>query len=591
MAPSDTFAAHLPDHRRDDLLGLGKTSLSASSPALPSPDERGGPDHPVHHGLAPTPLTDNYSPLCDSNIAAQPFPNPTTDPHTLPTPLQERRLDFTLNFPSSALPPTDVSLPSPHIVKAAHNLRLPSFDLLGIANPHPDRFVAARSNNPFSPLGAGPLSNPEDPLHALSPPAACPQQFGGVDNHPPTSPEAARHLIEHRIHVDTPPSEPGTLNWGSFVNIRTVGLGSPPRSDPAASPSLNTVGTSSSGPTSATNNTMSVADLGDALTMAAWMETVKVHISMCRGLPSVIRVLNLRSIQHGIHQQTTTPTAWINVFHALPGRYTLFDLPKSPPSTPGPVVEGDEFFTSKVFDSAVAVADYQLDSNLLSPSPRPVVPPGSVNVSIVERYIPPTNGNEFSEMFKTQGRSLLYDRLIELSPKSGVLLFIYPTRTGARRFMSDYLGPVLDPLLRTVTVVHEFPSDLGKSLGRMTAVDQLAEYDTLHDQLQALLQKLNELSGAAASIPEGTYSILHASREEIILDRKAWARDWWIKQEKPRVRDLVTKYFRKKVPNSDLTPSTLIQEILDGVVNREYASESRPRGIELGVFIIKKTSE
>lgn len=137
-------------------------------------------------------------------------------------------------------------------------------------------------------------------------------------------------------------------------------------------------------------------------------------------------------IIEAIHNRTNSHTSWINVFHAVPGRFTLSDLPKSPPSTPGPVVGGEEYFTSKVFDSAVAIPDYQLDSKLLPPSPRPVVPPGSINVSIVERYIPPTNTNEYAEMFAFKGRSLLHDRLVELSPDNGTLLFIYPTRQGGR---------------------------------------------------------------------------------------------------------------------------------------------------------------
>jgi hypothetical protein len=294
----------------------------------------------------------------------------------------------------------------------------------------------------------------------------------------------------------------------------------------------------------------------------------------------------------GIHEKASTPTAWVNVFHALPGRYTLFDLPKSPPSTPGPVVGGEEYFTSKVFDSAVAVADYQLDSKLLPPSPRPVVPPGSVNVSIVERYIPPTNANEFTEMFKIQGRSLLYDRLIELSPTNGLLLFIYPTQTGARTFMNEYLSPILDPLLRSATVVHDLSSDLGKSVGRMNAVERLAEYDTLHAEMERFCAKLSEGSATltASPSPRATYKIIHASKEETILDRNAWASDWWIKQEKHRVRELVTKHFRKKLPSSELTPTTLIQDILDGVAHRDYPDSFTPGGTEVGVFIIQKTS-
>jgi hypothetical protein len=295
-----------------------------------------------------------------------------------------------------------------------------------------------------------------------------------------------------------------------------------------------------------------------------------------------------------IHDRTNSHTSWINVFHAVPGRFTLSDLPKSPPSTPGPVVGGDEYFTSKVFDSAVAIPDYQLDSKLLPPSPRPVVPPGSINISLVERYIPPTNYNEYAEMFAFKGRSLLYDRLVELSPDNGTLLLVYPTRTGGRTFMKEYLGPILDPLLRTVTVIHDLTSDLGKNLGTMASVDYLDEYDQLAAHVEQFCKKLNGSGSSRRSINEqqATYELIQASKEERMLERSAWADDWWIKQEKARVREVVTKYFRKasRLPtNTEMTSAHLIEEVLNGVSKREYLSGGPTKGVEVGVFIIKKT--
>ena len=64
---------------------------------------------------------------------------------------------------------------------------------------------------------------------------------------------------------------------------------------------------------------------------------------------------------------------WINVFHAIPGKFNLQDLPRSPPSTPGPAIGGEDYFTEKVFDSAVSIADYQQDLSELPRSPCPVV--------------------------------------------------------------------------------------------------------------------------------------------------------------------------------------------------------------------------
>jgi hypothetical protein len=293
-----------------------------------------------------------------------------------------------------------------------------------------------------------------------------------------------------------------------------------------------------------------------------------------------------------IHDSTSTNTSWINVFHALPGRYTLSDLPKSPPTTPGPAVGGDGYFTSKVFDSAVAIPDYQLQSKLLPPSPRPVVPPGSINISVVERYIPPTNTNEYSEMFAIKGHSLLYDRLSELSIDSGTLFFVYPTKTGAKTFMQQYLGPIIEPLLRTVTVVHDLHSELGRSLGQMASVNYLDEYERLEANVRSYCNKIAERTNSQISNVEEqcSYEIIHAAKEEMMLKRSVWADDWWIKQEKPRIRDTVTKYFRKskKLPTGELTGPHLLQEILEGVSTREYQDDPPTRGVEVGVFIIQR---
>ena len=78
------------------------------------------------------------------------------------------------------------------------------------------------------------------------------------------------------------------------------------------------------------------------------------------------------SIISAIHESTpSSPTVWINVFHAVPGRFNLADLPTSPPNTPGQPISGEDYFTQKVFDSAVPVSDYQEE---LSSLPRSLLP-------------------------------------------------------------------------------------------------------------------------------------------------------------------------------------------------------------------------
>ena len=282
---------------------------------------------------------------------------------------------------------------------------------------------------------------------------------------------------------------------------------------------------------------------------------------------------------------------WINVFHAVPGRFNLADIPTSPPSTPGPPIGGDDYFTQKVFDSAVSISDYQEDMSSFPRSPLPVVPPSSINVGIVERYIPPSSSNEFINMFDPNGPSILVDRLVELSPNNGSLLFIYPTRKGAQTFMTDYLGPVLDPILRTMCVVHGLSYDLSRTLGYMSAVDHLPEYDTMLQRVTALCARLSQRRSAAQRFHgrRPQFSLSYASQGCAQLPRDAWARDWWIKQEKVRIRETITHHVReaqKKSSNEHVeraaTPTELVQQLLDGVTRKAYQAGQEPgKGIEV----------
>ena len=306
------------------------------------------------------------------------------------------------------------------------------------------------------------------------------------------------------------------------------------------------------------------------------------------------------AILEHIHDSTPgSPTEWINVFHAIPGRFNLADLPTSPPSTPGPPIGGDDYFTQKVFDSAVPITDYQGDLSSLPRSPRPIVPPSSINIAVVERYIPPTSHNEFIHMFNTQGPSILVDRLVELSPNNGCLTFIYPTRTGAHTFISDYLDPLWAPLLRSVCVSHGLSSDMGKLLGTMSAVDRLLEHKDLERSISRLCATLTQRSSGLHRLHgrQAEFTLEYSAKKEVHLSREVWARDWWTKQEKPRVREIVTRYAneaQKKSSNEHIerpaTPAELIQQLLDGLVNKPYPGDTAPtQGIEIGVYVIRRS--
>jgi hypothetical protein len=259
--------------------GKQNCSDAATPSATPSSPNEGAvvcPGDMVLPGFVPASL-DPYDPLCESTTS-QPFPLPSTKPLALPTPLRETQPDLGLEFAGSVLPPIEASLPTPLIVRNAPNLRLPSFDVLGIAAAHPDRF-GLHNTTSFSPLGAGPLSKPEDPLHALSPPMAQSHRFPGTGELPATSPEVSRHKFDYLIPIVTPPSEPGTFNWGTFVHIGAASLGSPPSSEPGVSPNVQTTAGAFPSQPAFMQDPLSVTELSDALGTAVWVEKVKERMS------------------------------------------------------------------------------------------------------------------------------------------------------------------------------------------------------------------------------------------------------------------------------------------------------------------------
>ncbi|KJX98115.1 hypothetical protein TI39_contig433g00002 [Zymoseptoria brevis] len=514
--------------------------------------------------------------------------------------------------------------------KSGPSLRLPSFDALGIAAPHPDR-LSRPDTGEASPCGLdGTMeffpdhgSSDLDKLDAL---------YGSQLTSPPASPPRGPHepLLPQRmpgpampptpLPIDvaslTPPVDSGDMKWTIHVPVDHIATAPPsaeplkpsPQSSSEGSPA-GTNGVAGTVPSSTTKHTSSrplpQPSIDGALDVL--LDSLQ-HLNipnnplrvLSHALPSPSPTGHYYpAIIDAIHERTTaSPTVWINVFHAIQGRFNLADLPTSPPSTPGPPIDGDDYFTQKVFDSAVCISDYQEDLSSLPRSPRPVVPPSSINVSVVERYIPPSSSHEFSHMFNPKGPSVLVDRLVELSPDNGTLLFVYPTRVGAQTFMQDYLGPLLDPLLRSIVVVNGLSSDVGRTLGNMPAANSLPDYDQLHRQMKTLCNKLSQRGTSTAGFhgQDAAFSLVHASKQRVRISREAWASDWWAKQEKPRIREVMTKYAQeaqKRSSNEHIerapTPTELIQQLLEGVCKKPYPSGQEPTdGIEVSVFIIKR---
>lgn len=249
----------------------------ASSDIPATPDEAGAPspDTAVPRGFAHAAVKDFPSFLDDFLPQPQTLPLPSAE---TPIQLYDDRRQLELDF-AGALPSTDVSLPTPTLIKTAHALRLPSFDELGIAVPHPDRFpLQSQYSFSSSAFGAGPLSKPEDPLHALSPPLDHCFEVAKAAEPLMTSPRADRSQAERVIPTFTPPSDPGTFHWGAVLSARPGVLGSPPSSEPGVSPNL-TVTASATAPGQAPIIVPTSAEVSDALSMSAWVEEAKGTIS------------------------------------------------------------------------------------------------------------------------------------------------------------------------------------------------------------------------------------------------------------------------------------------------------------------------
>ncbi|KAL2852665.1 hypothetical protein BJX68DRAFT_234525 [Aspergillus pseudodeflectus] len=310
---------------------------------------------------------------------------------------------------------------------------------------------------------------------------------------------------------------------------------------------------------------------------------------------SVVQAVQHR-LQHG-------QSPYINVTHAVPEQFSLSNLPHSPPSTPHSLFPSDDYFKpTAVFSSAAVVSayhDFRGPIQAKTPHfPVPIVPPFSVHISVLERYLPPSSSQEYKDLFTPNRPSFLVDRLSELSPDGGSLLFIYPTRRGASTFKSQYLGPILDPLLRQLVVVNELSAEIGRYLGKVSAVAHMDDFDTMRENIEQLCGTLSSSSSR--------FNIVDARKGSVRLDRKLWS-EWYIHQDKTRMKEVIGLYWQnsRRLPASksvlntssyhrledkEVTSAMLLSEILDGIRKRPYGEEMEPReGIELGIFVIRRS--
>ena len=293
-------------------------------------------------------------------------------------------------------------------------------------------------------------------------------------------------------------------------------------------------------------------------------------------------------------QSKLEPGRFIEITYAVPPKFNMELLPQSPLATPNPMSGEGDYFSMNVFSKAVVAVDHSIALNSSMPSSpcRPIVPPSTVSITCLERFIPPSTVQEYTDLFSTTQPSVLVDRLTELSPNGGNLIFIYPTRLGATTFTSKYLNPLLDPLLRTMIQIHGLSADLGNDVGTIAAVSQMTAFDIMTRRISRLLERLGRMTqGPVAKNPK--YTLVRSSKERVELERDVWM-EWWLHQEAPRIKEVMRSYFKRgfRLPQGkEKSESALVWEILDGVKARKYAPYDYPsEGIEVGVFVIKRTA-
>ncbi|KAK4697228.1 hypothetical protein P7C71_g810, partial [Lecanoromycetidae sp. Uapishka_2] len=303
------------------------------------------------------------------------------------------------------------------------------------------------------------------------------------------------------------------------------------------------------------------------------------------------------SLLLAVQNKVESTGRWIDVSHAVPIKFNMAQIPNSPATTPSPQNPAQDYFSIKTTTRAVVAMEHSqaLETSVPS-SPRPVVPPSSVSVSLLERFIPPSTAKEYTHLFANDAPSALVNRLLELSPQNGSLIFIYPTAQGASTFTTTYLGPLLHPLLRTMVSVHGLSMDFGAMVGNIAAVDQMLPFERMVQKLNVLLRKLSRGTSTTMNRPgpNPKYALVQKSTQLVQLERKVWT-EWWVQQESGRIRTVVERYLKRgsMMPTGkDVTAATLVQEVLDGVRStRAYADYDEAReGIEVGVFVIKRTT-
>lgn len=213
------------------------------------------------------------------------------------------------------------------------------------------------------------------------------------------------------------------------------------------------------------------------------------------------------------------------------------------------------------------------------------------NLVVLERYIPPTTAEETVDFFDADScRSYLIDRLPELAADVGSLILVYPTKTGAETFAQRYVGPVLDPLLREMTILKGLNTNAAEALGSMKGLESMYEFDEMQSKVQGLCASMNARLAIQKSRTE--FQLAHSEAAHVTLDRKTWT-TWFVEQEQIRLRQNLIDYHRDggRLPggsgsNTELTVGMLTREITEGFRRSKMVAGGAE--IEVGVFVIRR---
>ena len=312
-----------------------------------------------------------------------------------------------------------------------------------------------------------------------------------------------------------------------------------------------------------------------------------------QALPSQTKVSGVKpafQLVAEILQQERSPVPYITITHVVPRTTNLEEVPASPPATPSTAGNANGYFdVQTIFTRMTESPGYhevgQLTARSVISGTTRLSPPGSVHISIFERYIPPTTAQEVQELFSVTGSSHLVDRLGELSPRNGTLLFVYPTKAGAGTFAKQYIGPVLDPFLRQFQLLNNLTMDVAAALGNIQSLACMPTFEEMHGRLTGLCQEKSQLLNHRGA---GIFEVIHAERVEIIIDRDTWI-NWFIQQESPRIRQKLIDYQKNggRMPSSGFsaTPGFLAREVVEGIMNSK--EEAGGAGIEVGAFVVR----